>query len=148
MTPLAIAPGCQVTLHYSLSREDGLEVDNSRDGEPLIVTIGDGTLAAGLEQFLLGMEAGSRNSYTVAPEQVFGFPDPDNVHALPRDDFPPELVLEPGMVLSFAAPSGDEIPGTVVELDEARVTVDFNHPLAGHTLRFDVEILAVRPADA
>ncbi len=141
----AIGPGCQVTMHYCLCREDGIEVDNSHGGEPLVFTVGDGTLAAGLEELLFGLPAGTRGSYAVAPGQLFGLPDPDNVHALPRDDFPAEIVLEPGLVLSFSAPSGDEIPGTVLELDEARVTVDFNHPLAGHPLRFDVEIIAVVP---
>ena len=148
MTSAAVNPGCQVTLHYRLCLEDGQEVDNSRSGEPLVFVVGDGTFAAGLEGFLLGLEAGSSSRYTVAPEQVFGYPDPDNIHALPRDDFPPELGLEPGLVLSFSSPAGDEVPGTIVELDEARVTVDFNHPLAGHTLLFDVEILEVRPTSS
>ena len=99
---------------------------------------------------LAALEVGSGEvqSFRIAPEQVFGYPDPANVHDLPRDDFPLEIPLEPGLVLSFAAPSGEEIPGTVLALDEARVQVDFNHPLAGHTLQFDVEVIAVHGADA
>jgi len=148
MTVNEIAPGMTVTLHYVLTLEDGLEVDNSRGGEPLVFTLGDGTLIAGLEDCLIGMCAGEAQRYTVEPTRGFGFPDPQNIHELPRDDFPLELDLTPGVVLSFAAPDGEEIPGVVLELDEARVKVDFNHPLAGHTLIFEVEIIDVRPAQS
>lgn len=139
-----ISPGSRVTLHYTLALEDGYEVDSSRDGEALTFTLGDGTLVTGLEAFLVGMRGGEVQSYRVAPEQAFGYPDPANVHDLPRDDFPVEIVMEPGLVLSFAAPSGEDIPGTVLALDDTRVQVDFNHPLAGLTLQFDVEIVDVQ----
>ena len=148
MTTAVISPGSRVTLHFTLALENGREVDSSRDGEAMVFTVGDGTLVAGLETFLLGLGSGEGQSFRIAPEQGFGYPDPANVHDLPRDDFPLEIPLEPGLVLSFAAPSGEEIPGTVLALDEARVQVDFNHPLAGHTLQFDVEVIAVHGADA
>lgn len=139
----AVAPGSRITLHYTLTLENGTEADSSRGGEPLIFTLGDGTMLEGLENFLLGMSAGQRASYCVSPEQCFGYPTTDAVHVMPRDDFPAEMDLAPGVIVGFTTPAGDEVPGTVTEVDEARVTVDFNHPLAGHTLDFDVEILAV-----
>lgn len=142
-TAPVIAPGSHVTLHYTITLEDGTEADSSRDGEPLAFALGDGTMLEGLEHVLLGMQAGQRATYSVSPEQCFGYPAAEAVHVMPRDDFPAEMDLAPGVIVGFATPAGDEVPGTVIEIDEARVTVDFNHPLAGHTLTFEVEILAV-----
>lgn len=142
-----ISRGSRVTLHYTLTLENGTEADSSRGDEPLGFTIGDGTMLAGLEHFLLGMHPGQRATFTVSPEHGFGHRDAEAVHVLPRDDFPEDLGMElaPGVIIGFTTPAGDEVPGTVTEVDEARVTVDFNHPLAGHTLSFAVEILAVEP---
>lgn len=138
-----VAAGSRVRLHYTLSLADGTIVDDTSMDEPLLFTVGDGTLLPGLEACLLGMVMGQRGSYVLTPEQGYGYPDPDNIHDLPRDDFPADPAIEPGAILSFATPAGDDIPGTVLAMDEARVTVDFNHPLAGHTLRFAVEILSL-----
>lgn len=138
-----IGRGSRVRLHYTLTLEDGTEADSSHGGEPLAFTLGDGTLLAGLEQFLLGMHAGQRASHRVSPEQGFGYPDAAAVQVMPRDDFPAGMDLSPGVIVGFSTPAGDEVPGTIVAIDEARVTVDFSHPLAGHTLTFEVEILAV-----
>ncbi len=142
-TAPVINPGSRITLHYTLTLENGTEADTSRDGEPLVFTLGDGTMLEGLENFLSGMHAGQHATYSVSPEQCFGYPDAGAVHVMPRDDFPVDMDLAPGVIVGFTTPAGDEVPGTVTEIDEARVTVDFNHPLAGHTLTFDVEILAV-----
>jgi len=137
-----IAQGSRVSLRYALYLEDGTEADSSGE-ETVQFVYGDGTLHPGLESVLLGLAAGDKASFGIEPSQGFGLPDPDNIHAMPRDDFPEELDLTPGVVIGFSMPNGEEIPGTIVALDEARVEVDFNHPLAGHTLRFDVEVIAV-----
>lgn len=144
-TKQEITPGSRVTLHYTLTLENGTEADSSRGGEPLVFTLGDGTMLEGLENFLLGMSVGQRASYSVSPEQCFGYPTADAVHIMPRADFPVGMELAPGVIVGFTTPGGDEVPGTVTEVDETQVTVDFNHPLAGHTLDFDVEILVVEP---
>lgn len=140
----SITRGSRVRLHYTLTLEDGTEVDSSHGGEPLEFALGDGTMLDGLESFLLGMRAGQRATYSVSPEQGFGYPDAEVVHVIPRHDFPAEMALAPGMIIAFTTPAGDEVPGTVTAVDDAQVTVDFNHPLAGHTLSFAVEILAVQ----
>ncbi|GAB4292540.1 MAG: FKBP-type peptidyl-prolyl cis-trans isomerase [Thiohalomonadaceae bacterium] len=145
MNPAAeITRGSHVRLHYTITLEDGTEADSSRGGEPLEFVLGDGTMLEKLEEFLLGMRAGQRAAYSVSPEQGFGYPDTEAVHVMPRNDFPAEMELAPGVIIAFTTPAGDEVPGTVTALDETQVTVDFNHPLAGHTLNFDVEILAVQ----
>lgn len=143
-TQQEISRGSRVTLHYTLTLENGLEADSSQGGEPLSFTIGDGSMLEGLEVCLLGMRAGQQATFMVEPEQGFGFPDAEAIQVMPRDDFPDDMDLTPGVIIGFTTPAGDEVPGTVTELDEARVTVDFNHPLAGHRLSFAVDILAVQ----
>ncbi|HEB67912.1 MAG TPA: FKBP-type peptidyl-prolyl cis-trans isomerase [Gammaproteobacteria bacterium] len=142
---LTIGPGCRVTMHFTITLEDGTVADTSREGEPLTFTMGDGSLIEGLELALYGLKAGDRQVVTMDPREAFGFPDPDNVHRLPRGEFPADMPPEEGQIVSFSTPSGEEIPGAIVEVGEDEVTVDFNHPLAGHEIVFDTEIIAIQP---
>ena len=131
-----------VTLHYSLHLDDGTEVASSRDDEPLRLTVGDGTLIEGLERLLHGLAPGDRRTFQVAPEDAYGRPDPANVQVLPLEQFA-GMELEPGLIIGFDTPSGEELPGTVLEVSDDGVKVDFNHPLAGRDLTFEVEVVAV-----
>jgi len=144
--PAAIGPGSRVVMHYTLSLADGTVAERSDEDEPLEFTIGDGTLIEGLELALMGLAAGDSQVLGIDPREAFGFPDPDNIHGIPRAEFDAEDELEEGMIIGFATPGGEEIPGTVVGLGGDLVQVDFNHPLAGHELVFDVRILSVEPA--
>ena len=138
-----VGPGARVTLHYRMLLEDGTVADETGQDQPLVFTVGDGTLVTGLESMLLGMRPGDKASLLVTPGQAFGFRDSGNVHTLPREQFPIDMPLKPGTVIGFTVPSGDELPGTVIEVDGESVKVDFNHPLAGRILNFEVEILSV-----
>jgi FKBP-type peptidyl-prolyl cis-trans isomerase SlpA len=91
----------------------------------------------------MGMAAGETGSFTVTPEHAFGQHNPQNVQVVSRKSFDDDI--EVGMVMSFAEPSGSELPGIIREIDERDVKVDFNHPLAGRTLTFEVEVLSVSP---
>ena len=142
---LTIGPGCRVTMHFTITLEDGTVADTSREGEPLTFTMGDGSLIEGLELALYGLKAGDRQVVTLDPREAFGFPDPDNVHRLPLGEFPANMPPEEGLIVAFSTPSGEEIPGAIVEVGEDEVTVDFNHPLAGHEIVFDTEIIAIQP---
>jgi FKBP-type peptidyl-prolyl cis-trans isomerase SlpA len=139
--------GARVVLRYRLSLADGTLVDASEEGDPLVLTVGDGTLEEGLEALLLGLGAGARATFHLAPGQAFGLPDPEAVHLLPRADFPEGMALEAGTVVAFTAPSGLEVAGTVLEAGEGGVRVDFSHPLAGRSLVFEVEVLEVHAKD-
>lgn len=141
--PRRIGAGTAVTLHYRIALEDGTEVDSTFGQEPLTFAVGDGTLVHGLEQVLYGLEEGAQRTFLVGPDQAFGQRDETSVHTLPRSDFAPDMPLEPGFILGFDTPSGEEIPGTVLEVGEEEVRVDFNHPLAGRNIVFEVRILAV-----
>lgn len=139
----AIAPGSRVTLHYAITLEDGTVADSSYGTEPLQCVIGDGTLLSGLERALYGLTAGQHQRLRIPPAEGFGERDADNIHDLPRGDFAPEMQLAPGVIIGFATPSGAEVPGMVREVGDEMVKVDFNHPLAGHEITFDVDILAI-----
>jgi FKBP-type peptidyl-prolyl cis-trans isomerase SlpA len=136
-----------VTLHHSLTLEDGTVAESTFGAEPLTFTMGDGTLVRGLELGLYGLVPGDVQRLELQPEQAFGLRDPANIHAVPRADFDPAIELEPGVIVGFETADGDELAGAILSLDADSVEVDFNHPLAGHTLVFDVEIIDVAPAD-
>ena len=87
------------------------------------------------------------NTISVSPEQAFGMPNDSNVQELERDQFDADMELEPGLIFSFADAAGGEVPGLVIEFDEESVTVDFNHPLAGRTILFDVLVHRVEAAE-
>lgn len=142
-----ISPESTVTLHLSLTLEDGTVAESTFDDEPLTFILGDGTLVEGLELGLYGLRPGDTQRLSLFPEQAFGLRDPEKVHRLPRADFPAEMALEPGCIIGFDTPEGEELPGMIVSTDDTSVEVDFNHPLAGRVVIFDVEIIDVVLAD-
>lgn len=143
---LTIGPGCEVTMHYRLSLPDGTIADETEEGDALTFTMGDGTLIQGLELALLGLKEGEKQCLAIDPRDAFGFADDENVHSMPRSEFADDMNIEPGMIVAFSTPAGQEVPGTIKEISDDTVTVDFNHPLAGFEVTFDVEILAIKPA--
>lgn len=143
---LTIGHGCEVTMHFTLALEDGTVADASIDGEPMSFRIGDGTLVEGLEMVLYGLKVGDKQSLSIDPRDTFGYPEPDNIHTMPRSEFSDELKIEEGMIIGFSTPSGEEIPGAIIEIKDDEVRVDFNHPLAGHEVVFSVEIVDIKPA--
>lgn len=147
MTTVPVSEGTRVFLNFSVSLEDGSEVDTNFGGDPVDFVIGDGSLLPGFERLLFGMSAGERQMFTVTPENAFGQPNDSNVQSVARDQFDDDVELEIGLVFSFADAAGGEVPGMVIGLDDEEVTVDFNHPLSGRTILFDVLIHRVEPAE-
>lgn len=146
MLDIVIAEGTKVTLHFSLTLKDGEIIDSTFDEEPATFTVGDGNLLAGFEESILGLSSGVKDVFTIAPEDGFGQHNPSNIQIIARDQFDEEITIEKGLVLSFADAQNTELPGVVSEFDEENVTVDFNHPLAGKEILFEVEIITVEPA--
>lgn len=140
---ISIVPGSRVSMHFAIYLEDGTEADNSLEEEPLDFTMGDGTLIEGLERAIYGLNPGEKQTLLISPQEGFGFRDDESIVLMPRTDFPADIQLEAGVIIGFTTPSGEEIPGLIREVLESDVRVDFNHPLAGHEIRFDVEILSV-----
>jgi len=143
-----ISPASIVTLHLSLTLKDGTVAESTFDDEPLTFIMGDGSLAEGLELGLYGLRPGDTQRLELYPEQAFGLRDPGKVHQLPRADFAADMALEPGLIIGFNTPGGEELSGTIIAFDDATVEVDFNHPLAGRVVIFDVEIIAVVQAES
>ncbi len=135
----------RVTLHFALKLEDGNVVDSTFDKQPASFKVGDGNLLPGFEQALFGLKAGDKRTLSILPEQGFGQPNPQNVQIMPRDQFQ-DMELAEGLLVIFDDAAKTELPGVVKAFDEQQVTVDFNHPLAGKTLAFEVEIIDVQPA--
>ena len=139
---LAIGPGTEVTLHFSIHLESGEEVDGTRRGKPATFRVGDGNLLPGFEKSLIGLKSGADERLWLTPEQGFGLRKDENIRTFRRADFPNAADLEPGMMMVFDA-AGGELPGVVRAVAGDSVEVDFNHPLAGRRLAFDVTILRV-----
>lgn len=141
---IAIGEGTRVTLHFALSLESGEEIDTTRRGRPATFEVGDGNLLPGFEAALFGLTAGDALHITLPPEQAFGGHRRENVRHMDRERFR-DVDLEPGVVVSFAAADG-ELPGVIHRVHDRTVEVDFNHPLAGRHIVFDVSILKVEKA--
>lgn len=146
MRDLTIGPGTKVTLHFALRLADGKEIDSNFDREPATFTVGDGNLLAGFEKAMFGLQEGARETFLIKPEDSFGQRNPNNVQEIDRDQFSPDIELSEGLMLSFADAQKTELPGVVQRFDEQTVVVDFNHPLAGREILFDVAILRIEPA--
>lgn len=142
-----VSEGTRVFLNFSVSLEDGSEVDSNFGGEAVDFAVGDGSLLPGFERRLFGMTAGERQMFSVPPEDAFGQPNEQNVQRVNREHFDAEAELQVGLVFSFADAGGGELPGMVTGFDDDEVTVDFNHPLAGRTILFDVLVHRVEPLE-
>lgn len=143
---LPVGPGTTVTLHFAVRLKDGEEIDSTFGKEPAVFTVGDGNLLPGFEKALFGLKAGDEEVLTIAPEDGFGQHNPSNLQEIPRAQFGDDIELEKGLMLSFADAQKAELPGVVSEFDDEKVVIDFNHPLAGRDILFDVAILNVEPA--
>lgn len=134
----------RVTLHFELSLEDGQIVDSNFAQMPASFVFGDGSLLPDFELALLGMSVGQEASYVMSPEKAFGAHNTSNLQRMPRSQF--AMDLEEGMVISFADMKKNELPGVIADIEEKEVVVDFNHPLAGRSLTFRVQIVAIEEA--
>lgn len=139
-----------LSIHFRLSLDDDTLVEDSHDdGEPLVFTMGDETLTPGMESLLLGKQVGDTVSGTISPEMGFGYPEEENIQVFNREDFPADIQPEEGQVIAFDGPDEEEIYGTIVAIDDTGIQVDFSHPLAGRTLKFEAEVLdIIQPEDS
>lgn len=135
--------GKVVQVHYTGTLENGEIFDSSKDREPLEVTVGEGHLIHGFEEALIGMSLNEKKVFTLAPEEAYGKRDEEATRTFGRDEIPPDLSVEKGQLLSLTTPDGDQIPAKVVQVNDDGLTVDFNHPLAGESLTFEIEVVGI-----
>jgi FKBP-type peptidyl-prolyl cis-trans isomerase SlyD len=143
MPPTTIQDGVVVSLAYTLT-VDGEVLDQSSADDPLLYLHGADNIIPGLEKALYGLAVGDSKQVVVEPEEGYGDYDPDDVEEVGRDLFPEDLELIEGMLLAMRDETGGRFEATVVEIGDDYVVLDFNHPLAGETLHFDVRVLELR----
>ena len=132
-----------VSIEYKLTLDSGETADGSSPGEPLGFIVGANQVITGLEKGLRGLEAGQTALITVEPEEGYGKPNPNLYRDIPRENFPESLDIRPGMGFEARGPHGP-VTFRVRTVDGEVVGADFNHPMAGERLHFDVKVLEVR----
>lgn len=141
-----VAEGTRVTLNFALKLSDGAVIDSTFDKAPATFTVGDGQLLPGFEQAIFGLSSGAHDTFIIPPEKGFGARNPNNLQQFPRQQFKDVDLIE-GLMISFADAQKAEMPGVVDSFNDDEVTIDFNHPLAGRNVHFQVEIIDVQQVD-
>ncbi len=133
--------GSQVKINYKGTLQDGTVFDQSKEGEPLEFTIGEGKIIPGLEKAVAEMEVGENKTVEVPSDEAYGPHREELVGKIPRDRLPDEINPEVGQMLRVGQQEGETMVVQVVEVTDDEVALDGNHPLAGHDLTFEVELL-------
>lgn len=146
--PLAtVQDGLVISLAYTLKLDDGQVLDSADSNDPMFYLHGADNIIPGLERELTGMMVGQRKAVTVTPEDAYGDYDEEGVQVIPAEAFGEAIdEIAVGELLTLRDETGDLFDAEVIDLDDENVTLDFNHPLAGETLHFEVEVIAVRDA--
>lgn len=146
-TTLVVNSGAYLTLHYRLATLDGVDIISTFHESPATLLLGQGQLAPFLEQALIGLEDGSHTTQELAPEQAFGMRNPDLIQRVSlktlRDNSASGEDFKVGDLIDFSAPSGGKFAGVIQELDAESALFDFNHPLAGQRVLFEVKIIGI-----
>jgi FKBP-type peptidyl-prolyl cis-trans isomerase SlpA len=144
MTARSVVPGDTLEIRYALRPRGGEDIiSNFDDPEPDTVTLGDGTLAPMLEQWLVDLQPGERHVFLLDPWQAFGQSQPELIQTLPKADLPDDMTFEIDQLFEFSLPNGQTLAGHILEIGETSIKVDFNHPLADLAIEFEVEIIRI-----
>jgi len=141
-----VKAGDTVQLHYTGTLIDGTTFDSSDGRDPLQFEVGSGQIIPGLDVAIPGMKVGDKKVVKIEADDAYGQVSPDMRQAVPRDGIPADIPLEVGLQLQMQTPDGQAMPVTVIDVDEATVTLDANHPLAGKDLTFDIELVTIDAA--
>ncbi len=142
-----IRNGSVVSFEYTLSDENGEVLQSNKGKEPVTYTHGQHEIIPGLEKGLAEMEINEEKSIRVKPEEAYGQVDPQGFKEVPKSDIP-TTELDVGTPLNARGPQGEELLIHVSEVKDDTVVLDFNHPLAGKTLHFDVKVVDIEPKEA
>lgn len=135
--------GDRVKVHYTGTLDDGTVFDSSREGEPIEFELGSGEVIDGFDQAVIGLEEGASREVRLEPDEAYGQRSDDLVIDVDRGDLPEDLDPEVGQTLAVEGADGEEMAAWVAEVGEDAITVDLNHPLAGRSLTFEVELLEI-----
>lgn len=142
---MAVSDGKEVAIEYTLTLGDDKVLDTNVGSDPLVYTHGQHQIIPGLEKALEGMTKGEQKTVTVAPEEAYGPVNPEAYYEIEKEKIPSDS-LKVGSIVEGTDGTGRPLRARVSEIKDDTVILDFNHPLAGKTLQFDVKILDVRPA--
>mgnify|MGYP000551338959 CR=1 FL=1 len=134
-----------VQVHYVGKFEDGNVFDSSRERkEPIEFQVGAGQMIKGFDAAVEGMNVGESKTITLAPTEAYGESNPENIVSFPKDKLPPEMNPKAGDQLALQGQNGEQIPVVVIEANEEGVVLDANHPMAGKTLVFELELVGIK----
>jgi len=141
---MSVEAGNTVSVHYKGTLNDGTEFDNSyQRGEPIKFEVGSGQMIAGFDTALHGMSVGETKSVTLDPSDAYGNINDELVQAIPRKSFPPDFEFVVGKTVQGQQQNGQPFLAKIISQDAFTVTLDFNHPLAGENLNFEIELVEV-----
>ena len=139
-----VQSGQTVSVHYRGTLDDGSEFDNSRNrGEAMAVLVGSGQLIAGFDAALLGMTVGEVKNIHLGAEEAYGPVDEQAVQEVSKTMFPPDFGFKAGEIVQGQAPTGQPLMAMIMEEKEETVLLDFNHPMAGKDLNFEIEVVSI-----
>lgn len=141
-----VKAGDTVHLHYTGTLLDGSTFDSSEGRDPLQFIVGSGQIIPGLDVAIPGMKVGDKKIVKIDADDAYGQTNPEMRQAVPREGIPADIPLEVGTQLQMQTPDGQAMPVTIVEVDEATITLDANHALAGKDLQFDIELMKIDAA--
>ncbi|MGY8992181.1 MAG: FKBP-type peptidyl-prolyl cis-trans isomerase [Rhodospirillales bacterium] len=135
--------GDTVRFHFTGTLTDGTTFASTVGEDPMSITLGQDEILPDVDAALCTMSPGDTQTVNIAAADAYGPHEPELIHPVDRNKFPPEIDLQPGLALEAATPEGEPLMIIIVEVAEDTVTVDENHPLAGHDLKFDIELLDI-----
>lgn len=139
---MPVKHGDTVRVHYRGTLADGTQFDASEGRDPLEFKIGSGQIIPGFEKAVIGLEPGAKVTVTIEPQDAYGPRHEELTHEIPEKDFATTPYV--GAVVNLVSPDGDELTGTIVGIEDGNVKLDFNHPLAGEALTFEIELVEIQ----
>lgn len=136
--------GDTVSVHYTGTLEDGTVFDSSRDGDPIEFQLGGGAVIGGFERAIEGMEVGEEREIRIEPDDAYGQRREDLRVDVPREQLPDGVEPEVGQMLAIQVTPDQQALARIAEVEGDQVTLDLNHPLAGETLKFSIELVGIR----
>ena len=139
--------GDRVKIEYTGTLDDGTVFDsNIEQGSLLEFEVGGGQVIKGFDDAIPGMREGEEKQFSISPADAYGEHDPTLIQKLPKEIFPPDVELAPGLLFEAGLPTGEKVPATITSIEGEIVLVDLNHPLAGKRLNFTIKLSAIKPS--
>mgnify|MGYP000311727855 CR=1 FL=1 len=141
---MAVKKGDTIKVHYTGTLTDGTEFDSShKRNEPLQFNAGEGQMIQGFDKEVIGMEEGDTKTFTIPATEAYGEVNEEAVMSVPKTNFPSDFDFVEGQMVQVQTQQGQQLTPTISEIQDTNVVLDFNHPLAGKDLTFDIELVQI-----